>query len=69
MKEAAMDFRSDNVTGAHPRILEALVAANQGSVTSYGEDPIGERITRKLSEIFESDCAVFPVATGSAAKA
>jgi threonine aldolase len=69
MKEAAMDFRSDNVTGAHPRILEALVAANQDSVTSYGEDPISGRITRKLSVIFESDCAVFPVATGSAANA
>ena len=49
-----MDFRSDNVTGAHPRILEALVAANQDSVTSYGEDPISGRITRKLSEILRA---------------
>ncbi|WP_225308369.1 threonine aldolase family protein [Hypericibacter terrae] len=64
-----MDFRSDNVTGAHPKVLEALVAANRESVSSYGEDPISARVTRKLSEIFETDCTVFPVATGSAANA
>jgi threonine aldolase len=62
-----MDFRSDNVTGAHPKVMEALVAANQDTVSSYGEDPFSERVTRKLSEIFEKDCAVFPIATGSAA--
>jgi threonine aldolase len=62
-----MDFRSDNVTSAHPKMIEALMAANQGTVSSYGEDPISERVTRKLSQIFETDCAVFPVATGSAA--
>ncbi|QEX23966.1 L-threonine aldolase [Hypericibacter adhaerens] len=62
-----MDFRSDNVTGAHPKVLEALVAANRDAVSSYGEDPISERVTRKLQAIFETDCAVFPVATGTAA--
>jgi threonine aldolase len=64
-----MDFRSDNVTGAHPKVMEALVAANQDTVSSYGEDPISERVTRKLSQVFETDCAVFPIATGSAANA
>src|SRR5258705_3898903 len=62
-----MDFRSDNVTGAHPKVMEAVVAANQDTVSSYGEDPISERVTKKLSEIFETDCTVFPIATGSAA--
>jgi len=62
-----MDFRSDNVSGAHPRILEALVAANAGAVGSYGADPWSQRVERRLAEIFEREVAVFPVATGTAA--
>ncbi len=62
-----MDFRSDNVCGAHPKILEALVAANRGSVGSYGDDPWSARVEARLAEIFERDLKVFPVATGTAA--
>jgi threonine aldolase len=64
-----MDFRSDNVTGAHPKVIEALERANAGTLSSYGEDPLTARVERKLQAIFETDCAVFPVATGSAANA
>jgi threonine aldolase len=62
-----LDFRSDNVTGAAPEILEALTEAASGTVSSYGEDPITARVEAKLKEIFECDLAAFPVATGTAA--
>ena len=31
-------FTSDNVTGACPEVMEALIAANSGNVPSYGND-------------------------------
>ena len=60
-------FASDNVTGIAPAILAALQAANEGSAPAYGEDAVTARLTEQVSELFERDCAVFPVATGSAA--
>ena len=64
-----MNFCSDNVTGASPEILEALTRANAGTRPSYGEDDQTARVEAKLREIFETDLAAFPVATGTAANA
>ncbi|MDE1150670.1 MAG: low specificity L-threonine aldolase [Azospirillaceae bacterium] len=64
-----MNFMSDNVVGCAPEILAALAAANEGAVPSYGADPLTERVTRDLAELFETDVTVFPVATGTAANA
>ena len=65
-----MIFTSDNVTGAAPEILEALMRAMQaGPMPSYGADPISARLERRLAELFETEVAVFPVAPGSAADA
>src|SRR5438128_145896 len=64
-----MNFRSDNVTGAAPEILAALVAANTGALASYGADDLTKQVEAKLKEIFETDLAAFPVATGTAANA
>ena len=62
-------FGSDNVVGAHPAILDALTAGNEGAVGSYGADPVTERVEARLSVIFERSCKVFPVVTGTAANA
>jgi threonine aldolase len=64
-----MNFSSDNVTGVAPEIMAALDAANAGAASSYGADGITERLTRRFSEVFEREVAVFPVATGTAANA
>jgi len=64
-----MDFRSDNVAGAAPDILQAVIDANQGTVTSYGADPYSERVETRLGAIFERKVRAFPVATGTAANA
>ena len=64
-----MDFASDNASGADPKILAALVAANSGSYPAYGADPYTQRAEKMLSDVFERDCAVFLVATGTGANA
>lgn len=62
-----MDFRSDNVAGAAPEIMAALMQANTGDVSSYGADPWSTKLDAAFSALFEQDCKVFPVATGTAA--
>lgn len=62
-----MDFRSDNVAGAAPEVMTALLEANKGDVSSYGADPWSTKLDTAFSALFEQDCKVFPVATGTAA--
>ncbi len=64
-----MNFASDNTTGAHPKIIAALVAAADGRAMPYGGDAITQRVEARLAEIFEHECAVFLVGTGTAANA
>ena len=64
-----MNFCSDNVTGVAPKIMAALVAANDGAAMPYGNDEYTQRLDALFSELFETDVTVFPVATGSAANA
>jgi threonine aldolase len=64
-----MDFTSDNTFGAHARILEAVVAANNGPTPAYGEDPFSAQAVKLLAEAFEHEVAAFLVATGTAANA
>jgi threonine aldolase len=64
-----MFFASDNASGASPKVLAALVAANDGSAMPYGADDYTARADAAVSAIFERDCAVFLVPTGTAANA
>ena len=64
-----MNFRSDNVTGASPEILDAVVRAASGAANSYGDDIFTKRVEQRLQEVFETDLRAFPVATGTAANA
>src|SRR5271168_4636755 len=62
-------FASDNITPASPEVLDAIVAANHGSLHAYGDDPHTERLTAIVAALFETDVAVYPVTTGTAANA
>jgi len=61
------NFYSDNVSGAAPEILQALVAANAGDTAPYGADPITERLQSRFSALFQTEVEVLPVGTGTAA--
>jgi len=62
-------FASDNTAPAHPAILAALAAVNNGVAPSYGADDWTARAEKLLREAFETDCAVLLVPTGTAANA
>lgn len=62
-----MNFRSDNVLGCPPQILDAMVRANAAPAHPYGNDPITARLNPRLSEIFEHEVFAFPVSSGTAA--
>jgi threonine aldolase len=62
-----MDFRSDNTSGAAPEIMAALAKANHGSASSYGDDDWSRELDTVFSSLFDTECRVFPVATGTAA--
>lgn len=69
MSEPRYDFRSDNVGGAAPEILEALVAANAGTASPYGDDDYTRRMSARFAAVFEHPVRVFPVSSGTAANA
>jgi len=64
---APSDFRSDNVTGVSPDVMQALADVNTATMTSYGGDEVTARVQSRFSEIFEKDVVVFPVLSGTAA--
>ncbi|WPP04655.1 threonine aldolase family protein [Methylocella tundrae] len=64
-----MDFTSDNAAGVSQPIFNAMMAANQGASPAYGADPFTAKAVALLSAVFETDVAVFLVATGTAANA
>ena len=62
-----MNFCSDNTTAASPEIIAHLMEVNGGHAMPYGADELTTRLQARLGEIFETDLAMFPVATGTAA--
>ncbi|MEM0985133.1 MAG: beta-eliminating lyase-related protein [Pseudomonadota bacterium] len=65
-----MDFSSDTSAPAHPKVIEALAAANTGNAASYGNDAVSAVLRDRLSETFETDDFDFWLtASGTAANA
>ncbi len=64
-----MHFASDTTAPAHPKVLEAVAAANAGAAPSYGADAWTQRAAQALSEVFETELAVSLVSSGTAANA
>ena len=63
-----MFFASDNAGPAHPKVMEALVAANQGYAMGYGADPIMDEVRAQVRDIFEApEAAVYLIINGTAA--
>ena len=65
-----MFFASDNAGPAHPKVIEALVAANEGYALGYGADPIMETVRAQMRDVFEApEAAVYLIINGTAANA
>jgi threonine aldolase len=60
-------FASDNNSGVHPEILEAISRANGGHVVAYGDDPHTERAIQVFKKHFGKHVEVFFVFGGTGA--
>ena len=63
------EFSSDNVAPICPEAWAALQEANAHFAPSYGEDRWTARVCDRVREIFETNCDVYFVLTGTAANA
>jgi threonine aldolase len=64
-----LNLASDNASAVAPRVMAAIIAANQGSVVGYGDDVYTDAAEAAIQALFETDCMAFPVATGTGANA
>lgn len=61
-------FASDNCAPAHPRAIDAVIAANDGPAESYGDDAITARAAERIKSAFQSpDADVLFAFTGTGA--
>ena len=51
-------FASDNASGVHPAVMDALAAANEGHALAYGMDPWTERASARFADLFDADLEV-----------
>lgn len=60
-------FASDNNSGVHPLVLEAVIKANDNHAVGYGDDPWTEAATAKIKEVFGDEASPFFVFNGTGA--
>ncbi len=60
-------FASDNAAGAHPAVIDALVAANDGHALAYGSDRWTEEASARFRELFGPSSEAFLVLNGTGA--
>jgi len=60
-------FASDNHSGAHPDVLAAIAAANDGHAPAYGEDRFTAAARERFREHFGDQAEAFLVFNGSGA--
>jgi len=63
----ARAFASDNAAGAHPKVIEAIVAANTGHALAYGSDPWTAQTEAMFRDIFGAHAEAFLVWNGTGA--
>lgn len=65
-----MNFGSDNTSAVHPKVMDALIAANEGHAPSYGTDEWTARAEARIRDVFEaSEAEIYLVASGTATNA
>jgi len=64
---AIRGFASDNYSGIHPEVLDAIAAANGGHQIAYGEDAYTARLQEVFQSHFGDTAQAFPVFNGTGA--
>lgn len=60
-------FGSDNHSGVHPLIMEAILKENKDFAVAYGEDPYTQKVLKKLQNLLGGKCSAFFVLNGTGA--
>jgi threonine aldolase len=60
-------FASDNYSGVHPAVLEAIAAANVGRQPAYGRDDVTARLQTVVRDHFGDRASAYPVFNGTGA--
>lgn len=60
-------FASDNNSGVHPLVMDALLKANTGHSVGYGDDPYTRLAVDKLKACFGEEAEIFFVFNGTGA--
>lgn len=60
-------FASDNASGVHPEVLEAIAVANGGHELAYGQDAYTAALGDAVREHFGAPAEVYPVFNGTGA--
>ncbi|MFE6997279.1 threonine aldolase family protein [Microbacterium sp. NPDC057659] len=64
---AVRGFASDNYSGIHPEVLQAIAEANAGHQIAYGEDQYTEHLQEVFRGHFGDGVQAFPVFNGTGA--
>ncbi|MBY0378221.1 MAG: low specificity L-threonine aldolase [Gammaproteobacteria bacterium] len=62
-----INFASDNYAGIHPKILQAIIAANADPAIAYGNDEYTEVARQQFKKIFGDNAETFFVFNGTGA--
>ena len=60
-------FASDNHSGVHPLVMDAVIKANDNHAVGYGDDPWTAAATAKIKEVFGEMASPFFVFNGTGA--
>ncbi|MGD9900579.1 MAG: low specificity L-threonine aldolase [Calditrichaceae bacterium] len=60
-------FASDNNSGVHENIMNAIVKCNSGHTIGYGDDPYTESAIKKFKSVFGEDTDIYFVYGGTGA--
>ncbi len=60
-------FASDNNSGVHPDIMDAIIKANKDHAVGYGDDCWTEKATAAIKKVFEETASPFFVFNGTGA--
>ena len=62
-----ISFGSDNHSGIDPKVLQALVKANEGYCPAYGDDELTREVLTQIKSLFGANCDAWLVMTGTGA--
>ena len=62
-----INFASDNYSGVHPRIMQALAAANEGCACAYGDDTYTADADSAFKTLFGDNIASYIMVNGTGA--